>query len=176
MRHPSHDIPVLQSQKPSVSWQPDQPIPRPDVVMFDEFENYREAVPEGLEIEDVELIWWTVAACLSAESLRDGLVPTIATRYDPSCFLFSPISNLEGKGRYPTAIVALLREILPEGALVAVDSDSLEEAEEDCEVVGSLVIQDQIWHELTWIALSIAPVAKLSDRLRDLRFSSDLGN
>lgn len=176
MTHPPHETPVPQPHEPLVSWQPGQPIPRPDVVIFEEFENYREAAPDCLDIEDVELIWWTVAACLSAEVFRDGLVPTIATRYDPSCFMFSPIADLEGKGRYPMAIVALLREILPQGALVAVDSDSLEGAEEPCEVVGSLVIQDQIWHELTWIALSIAPVARLSDRLRDLRFSSDLGN
>lgn len=74
------------------------------------------------------------------------------------------------------ALVALLRDILPEGGLIAVDSESLEGAEEPCDVVGSLIIQNQIWHELTWIALSLAPVEKLSNRLRDLRFSSDLGN
>ena len=144
--------------------------------MFEEFENYREAVPEGLEIEDVELIWWAVAACVSSEVLRGALVRAIASRYDPSGHLFSPIADLNGKGRYPVALVALLRDILPKGGLVAVDSESLEGAEEPCDVVGSLIIQDQIWHELTWIALSLAPVEKLSNRLRDLRFSSDLGN
>jgi hypothetical protein len=144
--------------------------------MFEEFENYREAVPEGLEIEDVELIWWAVAACVSSEVLRGALVRAIASRYDPSGHLFSPIADLNGKGRYPVALVALLRDILPKGGLVAVDSESLEGAEEPCDVVASLIIQDQIWHELTWIALSLAPVEKLSNRLRDLRFSSDLGN
>lgn len=176
MNQSLHDAPPLLPGQPLTSWQPGQAIPRPDVVMFEEFENYRENIPEGLEVEDVELIWWTVAACLSSEVLRGGLVPVIANRYDPSCHLFSPIADLEGNGRYPTGIVALLREILPEGGLIAVDSESLEGAEDPCELFGSLIIKDQIWHELTWIALSLAPVSKLSDRLRDLRFSSDLGN
>lgn len=162
--------------RPLTSWQPGQAIPRPDVVMFEEFENYRESVPEGLEIEDVELIWWTVAACVSSEVLRGALARVITDSYDPSGHLFSPVADLEGKGRYPVALVALLRDILPKGGLLAVDSESLEGAEEPCDVAGSLIIQDQIWHELTWIALSLAPVEKLSDRLRDLRFSSDLGN
>lgn len=175
MNQSPHDTPLLSAQ-PLTSWQPGQPIPRPDVVMFEEFENYREAVPEGLEIEDVELIWWTVAACVSAEALRGALIQVISSRYDPSCFLFSAIADLEGKGRYPVVLVALLREILPEGGLVAVDSEFMKGAEDPCIVVGCLIIQDQIWHELTWIALSLAPVNKLSNRLRDLRFSSDLGN
>lgn len=175
MNRSPNDTPSL-PVRPLTSWQPGQAIPRPDVVMFEEFENYREAVPDGLEIEDVELIWWTVAACVSSEVLRGVLVRVIADRYDPSGHLFSPVADLEGKGRYPVALVGLLRDILPEGGLVAVDSESLEAAEEPCDVVGSLIIQDQIWHELTWIALSLAPVEKLSNRLRDLRFSSDLGN
>lgn len=176
MNQSPHDAPSLSPVQPLESWQPGHAIPRPDVVMFEEFENYRENVPEGLEVEDVELIWWTVAACLSYEMLRGWLAPVIANKYVPSCYLFSPIADLEGNGRYPTGIVGLLREILPEGGLVAVDSEFLEGAEDLCDLAGSLIIQDQIWHELTWLALSLAPVDKLSDRLRDLRFSSDLGN
>ncbi|RMW23548.1 hypothetical protein ALO95_200081 [Pseudomonas syringae pv. antirrhini] len=42
MNQSPHDAPVLLPNQPMTCWRPGQPIPRPDVVMFDEFESYRE--------------------------------------------------------------------------------------------------------------------------------------
>ncbi|RML41134.1 hypothetical protein ALQ95_01079 [Pseudomonas syringae pv. ribicola] len=144
-------------------------------MMFEELENYRETAPEGLEIVDVEFIWWTVAACFTRVALRDLLAPVIAERQDWSCFRFSPIADLKGDGRYPCAVIDLLRDMLPPGVLYGVEPDALEGAEEPCEVVGSFIIQDEIWHELTWTALRLAPIELLPGHLRDARFSGDLG-
>ncbi|MCW2293172.1 hypothetical protein M2262_003222 [Pseudomonas sp. BIGb0408] len=157
------------------SWLPDQPIPRPDIVMYAEFENYRENVPEGWTIEDVEFLWWAAAACLDYQALREELEEAIREGYDPGCFRYSPIADLDGNGRYPFTIFKLLREILPVGALLAVDDESQKGCEEICEVLGSFIIQNQIWHFLTSKVLILVPVEVLPDRLRDLRFSADLG-
>lgn len=93
-----------------------------------------------MEINDVELIWWTVAAGFSYEALRDQLAPVVAKRQDWSCFRFSPIADLTGNGRYPNAIIDLLREMLPAGVLYGVEPDALEGAEDPCEVAGSIII------------------------------------
>ena len=143
--------------------------------MFEEFENYRETAPEGLEIDDVELIWWIVASCFNYETLLDQLAPVVAKRQDWSCFRFSPIADLTGKGRYPDAIINLLRDMLPPGVLFGVEPDALEGLEEPYDVAGSFIIQDEIWHELTWTALQLAPIELLPDHLRDARVSGDLG-
>jgi hypothetical protein len=174
VHHPQDN--VFSSEQTLTSWQPGQPIPRPDVVLFEEFENYRETPPEGLEIEDVELIWWLVAANFTYQSLREKLIRVVAQRQDWGCFIFSPIADLDRNGRYPTAIVDLLIDILPKGSLMSVDAEDCKDAEELCEVIGSFIIQNEIWHDLTWTALGLAPVALLPDHLRDARFSGDLGN
>ncbi|NAT60277.1 hypothetical protein CU666_20485 [Pseudomonas syringae pv. actinidifoliorum] len=141
------------AEQPLTSWQPGQPIPRPEVVLFEEYENYRERPPEGLEIEDVELIWWLVAANFTYQALREKLTQVVAQRRDWGCFIFSPIADLDRNGRYPTAIVDLLIDILPRGSLMSVKPEDCEDAEEPCEVVGSFIIQVEIWHDLTWTAL-----------------------
>jgi len=174
VHHPQDN--VFSSEQPLTSWQPGQPIPRPEVVLFREFENYRETPPEGLEIEDVELIWWLVAANFTYQSLRERLIRVVAQRRDWGCFSFSPLADLDRNGRYPTAIVDLLIDILPKGSLISVEAEDCEGAEEPCEVGGSFIIQNEIWHDLTWSALGLAPVAPLPNHLRDARFSGDLGN
>lgn len=166
---------VASPEHPLTSWQPGQPIPRPDVMLFEEFENYRENLPEGLEIDDVELIWWLVAANFTYQSLRERLLSVVAQRQDWGCFIFSPIADLDRNGRYPTAIIDLLIDILPKGSLMSVVPEDCEDAEEPCEVVGSFIIQNEIWHDLTWTALRLAPIALLPDHLRDARFTGDLG-
>lgn len=167
---------VASPEKPLTSWQPGQPIPRPDVVLFEEYENYRETPPQGMEIEDAELIWWLVAANFTYQSLREKLIHVVAFRRDWSCFRFAPIADLDRNGRYPTAIIDLLIDILPKGSLMSVDAEECKDAEEPCEVVGSYIIQHEIWHDLTRTALGLAPVELLPDHLLDARFSGDLGN
>jgi len=159
--------------QPLATWQPGQPIPRPEVVVCDQYENYLETPPEGMEVEDTEVIWWTVASSFSREELRSKLLPVIEKRQDWACFLFSPIADLEGNGRYPSGVIQLLRDILPEGALIAVEPP--EAGEEVSELAGTLAIQNQIWHELTWAAFRLALNQKLPDYLRDMYFAGDLG-
>lgn len=157
---------------PLSAWQPGQPIPRPEIVVCDQYENYLETPPEGLEVEDAEVIWWTVASSFSREELRSKLVPVIEKRQDWACFLFSPIADLEGNGRYPSGVIQLLRDILPEGALIAVEPAA---GEELSELAGTLAIQNLIWHELTWAAFRLALNQELPDYLRDMYFAGDLG-
>ncbi|MCE0968982.1 MULTISPECIES: hypothetical protein [unclassified Pseudomonas] len=179
-----HTDDVLQTQNSPVNvgspeadhklatWQTGQPIPRPEIVVCDQYENYLETPPEGLEVEDAEVIWWTVASSFSREELRNKLLPVIEKRQDWACFLFSPIADLEGNGRYPSGVIQLLRDILPKGALIAVEPAA---AEELPELAGTLAIQNQIWHELTWAAFRLALDQKLPDYLRDMYFAGDLG-
>lgn len=169
---PSIETPI----QACTDWMPGQPIPRPEVVLYEEYENYRETPPAGLEIDDVELVWWLVAACFNHSELRSRLTPVIAKRRDWSGFSFSPIADLQNNSRYPRAVIQLLRELLPEVALhetnleVAQESDDVEIA-----LATTLVIQNVIWHELTWTALGIVPVELLPDHLRDASFGVDLG-
>ena len=161
-----------ESLQPLSAWQPGQPIPRPESVVCDKYENHLETPPEGLEVEDVELIWWTVASNFNREELRNKLLPVIEKRQDWACFLFSPIADLEGIGRYPSGLIQLLRDILPKGALIAVEPAG----EEVSELAGTLAIQNQIWHDLTWAAFRLALNHQLPDYLRDMYFGGDLGN
>ncbi|MGE8462376.1 MAG: hypothetical protein ACN6P0_15065 [Pseudomonas capeferrum] len=161
-----------EADQPLATWQTGQPIPRPEIVVCDQYENYLETPPEGLEVEDAEVIWWTVASSFSREELRNKLLPVIEKRQDWACFLFSPIADLEGNGRYPSGVIQLLRDILPKGALIAVEPAA---AEELSELAGTLAIQNQIWHELTWAAFRLALDQKLPDYLRDMYFAGDLG-
>lgn len=169
---PSIETPI----QACTDWRPGQPIPRPEVVLYEEYENYRETPPAGLEIDDVELVWWLVAACFNHSELRSRLTPVIAKHRDWSGFSFSPIADLQNNSRYPRAVIQLLRELLPEVALhetnleVAQESDDVEIA-----LATTLVIQNVIWHELTWAALGIVPVELLPDHLRDASFGVDLG-
>ena len=159
--------------QPLSAWQPGQPIPIPESVVCDQYENYLETPPEGLELDDVEVIWWTVASNFNREELRDKLLPVIEKRQDWACFLFSPIADLDGNGRYPSGLIQLLRDILPKGALIAVEPAAA--GEEVSELAGTLAIQNQIWHELTWAAFRLALNQKLPDYLRDMYFAGDLG-
>lgn len=161
-----------ESLQPLSAWQPGQPIPRPESVVCDKYENHLETPPEGLEVEDVEVIWWTVASNFNREELRNKLLPVIEKRQDWACFLFSPIADLDGNGRYPSGLIQLLRGILPKGALIAVEPAG----EEVSELAGTLAIQNQIWHDLTWAAFRLALNHQLPDYLRDMYFGGDLGN
>lgn len=72
------------------SWRPGQPIPRPEVVPFEEVENFRETPPEGLDIQDVDWIWWTVASGFTYEVLRGHMSQIIDRRKDWGCLFFLP--------------------------------------------------------------------------------------
>lgn len=162
-------------EHPLTSWKIGQPIPLPEHGLLEACEGHLEALPEGFEIEDVEAIWWMVAACFGYAQLRDELVPVVERRKDWSCFVFSPIADLHGEGRYPSEVIRLLREILPSGSIFPVDPKSLGGAEQLSDLLGTLLIQNEIWHELTMVAWDLIPLSVLPDHMRDNRFAGDLG-
>ena len=160
---------------PLTSWRIGQPTPLPEHGLLEACEGHLETLPEGFEIEDVEAIWWMVAACFECAQLCDELVPVVERRKDWSCFVFSPIADLDGNGRYPSEVIRLLREILPSGSFFPVDAKSLEGAEQPSDLLGTLLIQNEIWHELTMVAWDLIPLSVLPDHMRDNRFAGDLG-
>lgn len=59
----------------------------------------------------------------------------------------------------------------PRGALIAAEPEM--GGEEVFELAGTLAIQNEIWHDLTWAALRLAPKELLPDHIHDVY--SDLG-
>ncbi|MDU4058624.1 MAG: hypothetical protein E7H60_18955 [Pseudomonas oryzihabitans] len=159
--------------QPLTSWRPGEPMSRPERVVCDQYENYMEMPPQGLEIDDVELIWWTVASIYSYKRLREKLLPVVENYQDKAYFFFSPIADLECNGRYPIALVRLIQDMLPDWALIPVEKEYA--GEEASELSGTLVIQNKIWHALTWAALKLAPKEVLPDHLLDACLIGDLG-
>lgn len=119
----------------------------------------------------MQLIWWSVAASFSQEELREKLRPTVESPTDGGCFVYSPIAEVSGRGRYPWPVITLLKEITRPGAMSFVD----QQGDETCGVYGMVIIQIQIWHELTWRALDICPVDILPENLLEHRLERDLG-
>lgn len=148
-----------------IDWQPGSPIPCANYV------DHRDTPPEGLSLEDVQLIWWIVASRFEYGQLRDELLPVIKARHDWGCFIFQPIAELSGRCRYPKPVIRLLSELLPKGALISVD----DEESRSREVYNMLIIQADIWHELTWKAFELCPLDALSDELLEFRLARDLG-
>ncbi|HEX8595689.1 MAG TPA: hypothetical protein VF682_20800 [Pseudomonas sp.] len=160
---------------PITLWKPGTPIPRPANVPFASYVNYREVPPEGLEVSDVELIWWTAAASFSLLELRQAIMPTIDRQTDWGNFRFHPIADKDGNGRYPQAIVLLLIDLLPKGVVFPVDEDVSYSNGEPCEVVNAIIIQQRIWHELTRDVLLLCPKDQLPSHLLEFVLCADLG-
>jgi hypothetical protein len=160
---------------PITSWKPGTPIPRPTHVPFESYENYREVPPEGLDVCDVELIWWTAAANFSLDQFQQAIMPTISRHYDPGGFRYHPIADKAGNGRYPQAIVLLLIDLLPKGGAFPVDEDEAYSNGEPSAVANSIIIQQGIWHELTYALLQLCPKDQLPSHLLEVTLCIDLG-
>lgn len=156
-----------------VAWQPGNPIP------FADYEDEGDYPPEELTADDVQKIWWSVAASYSRDELKERLLPAVEAHKDWGCFVFNPIAELAGRCRYPWPVLDLLKDILPPGAMIAVGEEQVgeggEEETEGCGVVGMMIIQVDIWHELTWQAFDICPPENLSKDLLEIRLGRDLG-
>jgi hypothetical protein len=150
--------------QPLVDWRPGCPIP------FADYDDERDEPPEELTPEDVQLIWWSVAASFSQDELREKLQPTVGSPTHRGCFVYSPIAEVSGRGRYPWPVITLLQEMIRPGVISFVD----QEGDESCGVFGMVIIQIQIWHELTWRALEICPIEVLPENLLEHRLARDL--
>ncbi|MDD2133376.1 hypothetical protein [Pseudomonas kurunegalensis] len=159
------------TSSPMVAWRPGNPIP------FAEYEDERDYPPEELTADDVQQIWWCVAAGHSRDELHERLLPAIEAHKDWGCFVFNPIAELAGRCRYPWPVLDLLKDILPPEAMIAVAEEQVggEEESEGCRVVGMMIIQVDIWHELIWQAFDICPPDSLSKDLLEIRLGRDLG-
>jgi len=151
------------------------PIPYPAVVPFALYENYLEVLPEGLETSDVELIWWTAAATNSSDVLRNAIGRLIERRSDWGDFQFHPIADRQGNGRYPQALVLLVIEQLPQGVALSVEADECYSNGEPLEVQNSTIIQEVIWHQITFELLRLCPKEGLPEHLLELALCLDVG-
>lgn len=151
--------------KALVDWQPGCPIP------FEDCECDPDSAPEGLSVEDVRLIWWVVASSFDSEQLQEKLQPVVDAHKDWGCFHFLPIAELSGRSAYPYPVFQLLLKLLPAGALFAVD----DEESRGADTYNMLIVQADIWHELTWKALDLCCPETLTADLRELRLIRDLG-
>lgn len=149
---------------PMVDWQPGSPIP------FADYEDDRDEPPDDLSREEVQLIWWLVASCFEREQLYGALLPVIEAHTDWGCFVYQPIAERPGRSRYPEPVLEVLKKLLPPGVMVVVDE---EEAREST-VYNMLIIQIDIWHELTWRGLDLCPLEALPENLLELRLARDL--
>jgi len=166
---------------PMVDWRPGNPIP------FAEFDNDVDEPPEDLSADDVQLIWWSVAASFSRDALREQLWLVIEANHDRGCFAYEPIAGPAGQCRYPWPVIDLIHELLPCGASMRLDAEykerGMEEGAEEAKEGGELdswvfeilVVQRDIWHKLIWRALEICPVEFLPPELLEMRLTSDLG-
>lgn len=155
-------------QEPLTNWQPGSLIPRPAIIPFADYDEYRDPPPDGLFQHDVELMWWLVASCHSEQTLRPKIEQIAKSRSTWDCFAYQPIADMQGNGRYPQKLVMLLLRVLPEGVCARMH-------DEDSPLRGGLVIQTEIWHMLSRESLSWCPIDALPPHLRDIRFSADLG-
>jgi hypothetical protein len=156
------------SQSPLTSWQPGTPVPRPTIIPFGDYDEYRDPPPDGLIQEDVELIWWLVASCHSKQILRSRIEQISKSRDTWDCLSYQPIADMQGNGRYPQKLVMLLLDSLPRGVCAQMHDES-------SPIQGGLVIQTEIWHLLSLEAIGWCPIDALPPHLRDIRFSVDLG-
>ncbi|MNN00796.1 hypothetical protein D3C81_1133980 [compost metagenome] len=166
---------------PMVDWRPGNPIP------FANFDNDVDEPPGDLTADDVQLIWWSVAASFSREALREQLRPVVEAHDDWGCFAFIPIAGPAGQCRYPWPVIELVHAILPRGVSIRLDADykecgmeegvegTIEGGEVGSWVFEILVVQEDIWQELTWRVFEICPAELLPPELLEMRLIRDLG-
>jgi hypothetical protein len=145
--------------------QPSRARPRPNKLLpFDQYENNCDIPPEWIDIEDVELIWWTVAARLSKKELRRLLRKVTDNYQDCGCFAYAVVSDGDGRGRYLRGVIKILHSILRPRKLMYKDPTE-----------GVISIQMVIWHLCIFAALDWCPPETLPSSLRGLKIENDLG-
>lgn len=143
---------------------PSRPRPAPNRPLpCDELDNYGDYPPEEMELDDVEVIWWSVGTTMSKKALRAKLaVLAKSNAHNYGCYHYVPISDAKCRGRYPRGVIRVLKQVLkPYKAIGAYDN--------------RLSIQFEIWHEMTRAALDWIPVKSVPKHLRGTRLENELG-
>jgi hypothetical protein len=133
-------------------------------VPLEQYEDYGDIPPEGMDLEDVELIWWTVASRMSKKELRRRLKHVADGYRYAGCFRYAAVSDVQGRGRYPRGVINVLRQVLKPRGLMPLDT---------AEYV--LYVQVDIWHLCISKALEWCPPNALPRKLRGIKVEADLG-
>ena len=149
---------VMHAQPSRARPRPNRPLP------LEQYENYCDIPPEGMDVEEVELIWWTVASRLSKKELRKSLTKVADDYRDSGCFRYAAVSDGNGRGRYPRGIINTLRLILRPRKLMSRHT-----------VDDAFYIQMEIWHLCISAALDWCPPEALTRKLRGMKVEADLG-
>lgn len=133
-------------------------------VPLEQYEDYGDIPPEGMDLEEVELIWWTVASRMSKKELRKRLKKVADGYRDARCFRYAAVSDVQGRGRYPRGVINVLKQVLKPCGLMPLDTAD-----------GVLYVQVEIWHLCISRALEWCPPNALPRKLRGIKVEADLG-
>ncbi|WP_439864708.1 hypothetical protein [Pseudomonas antarctica] len=130
---------------------------------FDDLDNFGDIPPSGMEVEDVEAIWWFVASRTSKKHLRARFKMIVQSYGRPfDCLSYVPISDNHGRGRYPRGVILILKQLLKPHTAILTSEDAL-------------YIQVGIWHELIEKAFQWIPTKVLPRHLKAMKLENDLG-
>ena len=158
---------TLTPGQPARSWpHPNRPLPFADYDDYDDYDDYEDSPPEGWKLEDVEIVWWTLASRMSKKELRVRLAKVVEEKYFQrhNCFRYIPVADNKGRGRYPRGVMLLLKQILKPYRGMFVHKE-----------YNALRIQLTIWNTLTLAVLEWCPAQWLPEHLVVAKLEMDLG-
>lgn len=145
--------------------QPSRPGSRSDRPLpLNYYEDYGDIPPEGMDLDEVEFIWWAVASRVSKKELRKRFAKIADGYRDVGCFRYAAVSDVQGRGRYPRGIISVLKQVLKPRWLMPQDKAK-----------GVLYVQVEVWHLCIANALEWCPPHALTRKLRGMRVEADLG-
>lgn len=131
---------------------------------LEQYEDYGDVPPDGMDLEDVEFIWWTVASRMSKKELRSRLSAVTEGYRDTGCLRYAAVSDVQRRGRYPRGVISVLKQVLRPRGLMPQDTAE-----------GVLYVQVEIWHLCISNALEWCPPDAIPRKLRGLKVEADLG-
>lgn len=131
---------------------------------LEHYEDYGEIPPEGMDLEDVELIWRIVASRMSKKELRKRLKKVADGYRDAGCFRYAAVSDVQGRGRYPRGVINVVKQVLKPCGFMHQDT-----------VDDVLYVQVEIWHLCISKALEWCPPNALTRKLRGMKVEAELG-
>lgn len=150
-----------------VPGQPARPWPRPNRPLpFAEYDNYQDIPPDGWELDDVEIVWWTLASRMSKKAFRKKLSKLVNEKhFQPhDCFWFTPVADIKGRGRYPRGIILVVKQLLSPYRAAFVHKES-----------HALRIEQTTWHLLTKAVFEWCEEEWLPEHLLAAKLEMDLG-